>query len=246
MSHQLELITVRDPKKRLSLEKRVLREKLSRAQIRELVREVTSGYEREAVSVPPEPPRLLMPIRGKLYTHRIVEKGGGLSIDLGFRNYRKLAPRQAARFAKEDLVEMLEGGGLRKLGGEASAGDLYTYEAKLDHVHDGDTQWYFILTGRAEADGGQPMKNDKLRLRGIDCPELRTAAGKRAKEFVEDLLSKAVSITVTTTKPDKFDRYLSDIFLKFEDGTEIFLNNELLKNGHACLYDDPRPEDWGQ
>jgi endonuclease YncB( thermonuclease family) len=89
------------------------------------------------------------------------------------------------------------------------------------------------------------MKNDKLRLRGIDCPELKTSAGKAAKKFVEELFSRAEGVTVTTTKPDKFDRYLSDIFLRMKDGTELFLNNELLAAGHARLYNDPKPEDWG-
>lgn len=44
---------------------------------------------------------------------------------------------------------------------------------------------------------------EKLRLRGIDCPELNIPKGKAAKRFVERLASQAKSVTITTTKPDK-------------------------------------------
>jgi len=89
------------------------------------------------------------------------------------------------------------------------------------------------------------MRNDKLRLRGIDCRELSASRGRACREYVQELLGRAVKLTVATTKPDKFDRYLSDVFVGLEDGTEIFLNNELLKKGYARLYKDPKPEDWG-
>jgi hypothetical protein len=59
-----------------------------------------------------------------------------------------------------------------------------------------------------------------------------------------------------TTKPDKWDRYLSDIFLTMpsplrgegghrpDEVEELFLNNELLKCGHARRYDKVTPADW--
>lgn len=238
-THRIELLSVRDSKKRRQLEKRVLREGLNRNQVRALVRAENSNRERKVT--PPSAPMLLTPVRGRLYTHQIVEKGGAIYLDLGFRNYRRLTPAQAAHFKKGGIVRILPDGGLRALSG-ATPKDLYTYEAALDRIYDGDTQWYFIFTGRREARG---MRNDKLRLRGIDCPELATSAGRAAKKFVEELSGRAVKITVTTTKPDKFDRYLSDIFLLQKDGAWLFLNNELLKNGHARLYGDPQPEDWG-
>jgi endonuclease YncB( thermonuclease family) len=73
----------------------------------------------------------------------------------------------------------------------------------------------------------------------MDTPE-----GKAAKRFVETLVAQAVSITITTTKPDKYDRYLSDIFLQTDSGDEIFLNNALLENGHAVCKDSYTPSDW--
>ena len=133
----------------------------------------------------------LTPLRGRLYTYRIVK--------------------------------------------DAVKGPLFTYEADLDRVTDGDTQWYFIYQDQRP---GRGMRNDKLRLRGIDCPELKKAAGRAAKRFVEEQFAKAQSVLLTTTKPDKYDRYLTDVFLKMKDGSEVFLNNLLLETGHAVRVRD--------
>jgi endonuclease YncB( thermonuclease family) len=102
-------------------------------------------------------------------------------------------------------------------------------------------------------------------LRGIDCPELDTAEGRAAKRFVEGLVRDATSITVTTTKPDKWDRYLCDLFLGFAvnalshavgegrgegarrvrgKAEDLFMNNLLLENGHARRHDKITPADW--
>jgi endonuclease YncB( thermonuclease family) len=51
------------------------------------------------------------------------------------------------------------------------------------------------------------------------------------------------SIVVHTTKPDKFDRYLADVFLTTSQG-EIFLNNALLANGHAVRKEVWEFGDW--
>jgi endonuclease YncB( thermonuclease family) len=107
---------------------------------------------------------------------------------------------------------------------------------------DGDTLWLKIWLK-----AGHCWK-EKVRLRGLDCPEISTPEGKAAEQFVEGLLRESVSITITititTTKPDKWDRYLSDIFLGQENGEELFLNNELLKCGHARRYDKVTLGDW--
>ena len=68
----------------------------------------------------------------------------------------------------------------------------------------------------------------KLRLRGIDAPEMDTAEGREARDFVVRALGKGRrlraegerkgrgsrwwDVVVTTTKPDKYDRYLADVF----------------------------------
>ena len=86
----------------------------------------------------------------------------------------------------------------------------------------------------------------KLRLRGLDCPEMITPEGKAAKRFVDGLAAQTNAITINTTKPDKYDRYLADVFLAGADGEgpEVFLNNALLENGQAVRKDAWEFGDW--
>ncbi|MDD5226724.1 MAG: DUF1016 N-terminal domain-containing protein [Candidatus Omnitrophica bacterium] len=256
-SQYVEILPLEDKAARERILQQVLRENLSIRMIRQQVRTEYARIKRTGSGGLLE---LLTPIRGKTGIHEIVLKAGELYLDMGFRNYRKLTPREASRCKEGDIVEWNEDGSLRVLP-NAAGGDLHTYEARLDSVCDGDTQWYFIFTGSAE---DLRMKNDKLRLRGIDCPELNKASatnkadpslnrktiqggeGEAAKGFVEELFKRAVKVTVTTTKPDKYDRYLSDVFLQMADGRELFLNNELLAAGHADLYEVTGPVDWGE
>lgn len=53
-------------------------------------------------------------------------------------------------------------------------------------------------------------------------------------------------ITIHTTKPDKYDRYLADVFLQTGAGAdeEVFLNNALLERGHAVRKDAWELGDW--
>ena len=60
-----------------------------------------------------------------------------------------------------------------------------------------------------------------------------TLAGKAAKRCTQALVDSAKFLVLTTTKPDKYDRYLADVFVGPIAGEEIFLNNALLENGHA-------------
>ena len=82
----------------------------------------------------------------------------------------------------------------------------------------------------------------KLRLRGIDCPELSTAEGQRAKRFVQERLKGLDFIIIKTYKDrvDKYDRYLVDLFYSRDEKDPqkilkegIFLNQELLDKGLA-------------
>ena len=91
----------------------------------------------------------------------------------------------------------------------------------------------------------------KLRLRGLDCPEMSTAAGRAAKRFVDELVHAGDEVVISTTKPDKYDRYLADVFVRQSDEgqvtsdemkPELFLNNALLENGHAVRYDGVGPK----
>ena len=74
--------------------------------------------------------------------------------------------------------------------------------------------------------GNRGARHLRPRLRGLNCPELVTAEGKAAKRCVEGLLPPGTTVTITTTKPDKYDRYLADVFVDRESG-EIFAERKL-------------------
>ena len=122
-------------------------------------------------------------------------------------------------------------------GGRQAA--YYSYMARVVDVIDGDTLWLDIDCGF------RVWTRQKVRLRGMDTPELGTAEGRRAKDFVTTALRDVSSVAVTTTKPDKYDRYLADVFflsgaetteVVFQEGT--FLNRALLEAGLAKRYSE--------
>jgi endonuclease YncB( thermonuclease family) len=70
-----------------------------------------------------------------------------------------------------------------------------------------------------------------------------TDGGKAARRFVQALIDPAVTVTLVTTKPDKYDRYLVDVYIETKTGEIIFLNNALLESGHAVRSDGSRSAD---
>ncbi|MFH1800296.1 MAG: thermonuclease family protein [Candidatus Omnitrophota bacterium] len=72
-----------------------------------------------------------------------------------------------------------------------------------------------------------------ISVRGIDCPEIQTRDGIEAKEFVETTLKGVDYLTIKTVKSDKYDRYLGDVFVEQKNGSNLYLNNELIEKGHA-------------
>ena len=196
------------------------------------------------VAVTPPKIELLQPNRGTPGRHRIIARGEGMAVDLGFKLYWPLAADQARRLGKGDIVRITEDDSLQRVAG-ASKAELFTYAATLLRVVDGDT-----LVVELEVSPGVFIEQ-KLRLRGLDCPELKTSAGKAAKRFVDALVSRATAVVINTSKPDKYDRYLADVFLTTEaaakgsgEAGEIFLNNHLLENGQAVRKDEWEFGDW--
>ena len=120
---------------------------------------------------------------------------------------------------------------------DATKADLFNYRVELIKVVDGDTFWVKIYLRPRQ------WLKQKLRLRGLDCPEMKTPEGKMAKRFVDSLVGKTTAVTINTTKPDKYDRYLADVFLTTDSG-EMFLNNTLLENGQAVRKDKWEFGDW--
>ncbi len=92
---------------------------------------------------------------------------------------------------------------------------------------DGDTIVFYVDLGF------DTYSRQKLRLRGIDTPEIPSPEGKKAKSFVEEKLMRSKIITIKTYRKDKYDRYLADIFVGSKG---VFLNQQLLDEKLAAVY----------
>src|SRR4030042_6762685 len=99
---------------------------------------------------------------------------------------------------------------------EIRARTPYTYFAKLESVIDGDT---LLLN----FDLGFFLNlKEKVRLIGINTPEIETKEGKEAIAFVEKELKDA-NLLVETRKKEKFGRYLAYVYYstQYKDFEEI-------------------------
>lgn len=186
--------------------------------------------------------RLPKSSRGKLYTYGLISNkkhGAGFSwlVDCGFKN-RIEAPRSNGTLHNKRLYtsEKTENGYHLKVV-QAVVDDLYTFKARLIRVVDADTLLVLVDQGFGI------WTEQRLRLVGIDAPELSTFKGREAKSWVERRLMKLPFIIVKTYKSDKYDRYLADVFyLKGED--DVFeaavsghwLNQELIDRKLAVPY----------
>lgn len=107
----------------------------------------------------------------------------------------------------------------------AEVGDTFT--ARVVAVYDGDT-----ITVEA------PGHVYKVRLHGIDCPELRQPGGSDARSFTADLaLGRTVSVTETDV--DRYGRVVAVVTLVWDGRV---LNEALLRAGHAWWYEKYAPD----
>jgi len=228
----LELLPVKDDKTRKHLEQRVLRENLNSVQLRREVHAVRRAQERKsaraqdtgvkATNLPP----LKCPIDLKLNTFavstvtEVTDEGlakDEVMIDCGFFVNR---PVSKTALKKVTVAEK----------------PSYTYEAVIERVVDGDT---LVVLIRA---GFRNVLREKLRLRGINTPELGTPEGEAAKKFVMKLLPAGTLIVLKShkCKTDTYGRFVADVF--FKEGAHhakdiltgsVYLNQHLLDEGYA-------------
>jgi endonuclease YncB( thermonuclease family) len=151
------------------------------------------------------------------------EDKGALVIDLGFSCYLRLPEKYAKLFKAGDIVApQAEKVGYTLKFSRAKVEDLFTYRASILEVVDGDTLWTLVDLGF-----GITTKQC-LRLRGIDCPEMKTPEGIVAKEYAQSILPPSNEVVIASTKSDKYDRYLADVW-----AGKVSLNQSLLDSGHA-------------
>lgn len=104
---------------------------------------------------------------------------------------------------------------------------MYVYRARITSVYDGDT-----VTADVDLGFSVWAHGEKLRLYGLDAPELRGSEreqGLISRDWLrEQILDKDVFIRTVADKKGKYGRYLAEIFL---DGINI--NDQLVAEGLA-------------
>src|SRR4030042_3556979 len=156
-------------------------------------------------------------------------------------NYCKNNFENVSLFIREAVREKIDSGLLTDPSLsfiEIRARTPYTFFAKLENVVDGDT----ILLS---FDLGFFINfKEKVRLIGINAPEITTKEGKEAVAFIEKELKNA-NLLVETRKKEKYGRYLAYIYYstQYKDFEDIIrhgklLNEELVKAGYANRSND--------
>jgi len=216
-SQHVELLPVTNKTDKRRLEQRVIRENLSRRQIRQEVRQLETQKRDSArdktMAILPLPERQ-QPLQcyGLIAPDKLARSRGTVVVDCGFNIWREIGRKDA------------------KLHGQPS----YTYPAKVESVIDADTLWVIVDCGYGT------LTRQKLRLHLIDAPERRTPEGEKATRFVRRVLGRSPDIVICTHHYDKYARYLVDIFYLpgstnpkaiYRQG--IYLNQQLLDKGLA-------------
>jgi micrococcal nuclease len=97
-----------------------------------------------------------------------------------------------------------------------------SFDARITHVSDGDTLW------AQRADTGQRIK---LRLQGIDAPELCQAWGVQSRDALR-AKARGQTVSVTSRARDDYGRLLVRLQLKPRD-TALDIGAWMVSQGHA-------------
>lgn len=163
---------------------------------------------------------------GPLYTYPIIRFHESLRLDLGFGIYRNLSKKDAKTFKEGDIVRLDKEGALRHSPGIVSSA-LYTYQAVVTSVVDGDTFHALIELGFETAIA------QRVRLRRIDAPELITREGAEAKTALEAILAKGHNrVVLQSRRLDQHGRPLADVWSNGK-----LVDRELVEQGHAVIID---------
>lgn len=105
---------------------------------------------------------------------------------------------------------------------------MYEYRAFVRRVYDGDTVTVDIDLGFDIL-----VKNQKIRLLGINAPEIRGESreiGLISRNFLRERISgKWVTLKTKKDKKGKYGRWLGDIFLEKENINELMVSEGMAK-----------------
>lgn len=107
----------------------------------------------------------------------------------------------------------------------------YIYDATIVAVYDGDT-----VTADFSVGFGIIIKKQKLRLLGIDTPELRKETiveGRISRDWLrEKVLNKQVIIKTYKDRKGKYGRWLAEIYID-----NVNINKQMITEGLAKEYE---------
>ena len=119
--------------------------------------------------------------------------------------------------------------------------EKYIYRGKLERVVDGDTIDALIDVGF------DIWVKKRIRYKGIDTWESRTrnleekklglAAKARNKELLEQVSSKSGYFRLKSYGVGKYGRVLGEVFIMDSNGVQININDTLISEGHAYIYE---------
>lgn len=96
---------------------------------------------------------------------------------------------------------------------------LLAFEAKVISVYDGDT----VTVMRGE-------NKFRIRLYGIDAPEMKQEYGKESRDYLRGLISNK-TVRIESKGKDRYGRTIGKIHYNGQD-----INKKLLENGYAWYY----------
>lgn len=107
----------------------------------------------------------------------------------------------------------------------------YSYRALVSSVYDGDT-----CTCDIDLGFGIKLSGQKIRLYGIDTPEIRgddKENGQKSRDYLKSrVLDKWVTLWTISDKKGKYGRWLGILSLD-----DVNINQELLDKELAVIYD---------
>lgn len=243
-SKYLMLLSIRDNNMREELAVKAIDEGLTKYQLQKLVDLYMLRNRKES-----ELERIenYKTDRGELYCYRMINSAdlngdnNEVLIDCGFNVWRNIKIENIDKYKDAEIFKTEKRNSKYYISEvldktKENAGKIYTYKGYVDSVVDGDTLHVIIDLGF------ETMIREKIRLRGIDAPEIIFTEGKKAKTFVVNALKNCGYIVLKTYKTDKYDRYVSDIFF-MEGEVEAeritqegeLLNRKILDKGFARL-----------
>ena len=116
-----------------------------------------------------------------------------------------------------------------------SAATFGPYTGLIDSVHDGDTVY-------VKLDVGFDLSvYTRIRVRGINAPELSTAAGKAARDFAQTLLKPGDAVRVVSYGWDKFGGRI-DASIEYRLAAPEDFAKAMIAAGHAVPWDGTGPK----